>query len=71
MTTRSATPGPKAMQATSPTSPVGARQSLASAASDRSEQSDPHNPTFRSKAALTALARLLGRQLAKEGDTRD
>jgi hypothetical protein len=70
MTTNSATPGPKANQATSPTSPVGARKGLASVALGRSEQSDLHNPTSESKAALSALARLLGRQLAKEGDTR-
>jgi hypothetical protein len=66
MTTRSATPGRKAKQTTRPTSQVGAREACASAASDGSEQSDVPHLTPESLAALGALARLLGRQVARE-----
>jgi hypothetical protein len=66
MTTRSATPGRKAKQTTRPTPQVGAREALASAASERSEQSDFPNLTSNSLAALGALARLLGRQVARK-----
>ena len=63
MTTRSATPVRKAKQTTRPTSQVGARQALAS---DGSDQPDLPHLTPESLAALGALARLLGRQVARE-----
>ena len=66
MTTRSATPGRKAKQTTRPTSQVGAREALASAASHGSDQPDLSPLTPESLAALGALARLLGRQVARE-----
>ena len=66
MTTRSATPGRKAKQTTRPTSQVGAREALASAASHGSDQPDLPPLTPESLAALGALARLLGRQAARE-----
>jgi hypothetical protein len=66
MTTRSATPGRKAKQTTRPTSQVGTREACASAAVDGSDQSDLLHLTPESLAALGALARLLGRQVARE-----
>lgn len=70
MTTRSATPGRKAKQTTRPTSQVGSREVLASTSSDEPEQSDLHNLTPERLAALAALARLLGRQLARDAASR-
>jgi hypothetical protein len=66
MTTRSATPGRKAKQTTRPTSQVGTREACASATSEPSDQSDLPHLTPESLAALGALARLLGRQVARE-----
>ncbi len=66
MTTRSATPGRKAKQTTRPTSQVGAREALGSATSERSDQPDLPHLTPESLDALGALARLLGRQAARE-----
>ena len=66
MMTRSAAPRRKAKQTARPTSPVGKREALPAAAPNGSVPPDLHHLISESEAALGALARLLGRQAARE-----